>query len=60
MITFGYCDKIDKFPNGEQTYCRKHVLDKTPKVILLHFADFFLKNNTLGQNVENLKIPILS
>jgi len=38
---------------GEQTYCRKDHFDKMPKVLLHHFADFFLRKAVLVQNAEN-------
>jgi hypothetical protein len=40
---------------GEQTYCRKQLLDKTPKVLLLYFAEFFPKKPHFGTKCQKLK-----
>ncbi len=58
ILVWRLSKKTKTTKKGEQTYCRKQVSDKTPKVVLLHFADFFWKNNTLVQNVENWDIAL--
>jgi hypothetical protein len=40
---------------GEQTYCRKQLLDKTPKVLALYFAEFFSEKPHFGTKCQKLK-----
>ncbi len=46
--------------NGEHTYYQKWHFDKMPKIDFRHSAEFFLQNDSLLQNAENLFIIKIS
>jgi hypothetical protein len=49
---------FETLKKGEQKYCRKRSLEKTPKVVLCHFAEFFSKKSTVSTKCQNFFLAI--
>jgi hypothetical protein len=47
-----FSDNFESKISGEQTYCRKWILDKMPKIVLGHNDKKSFRNTDLVQNAE--------